>query len=194
MDLFILCGLIDEHTLGQKFFESNSAEEYMTQFHVCLQLLPLHTYQKAYFVIRRRGKFCNCYFLLKKSRVSPKVMLKVMVTGAAFCPTELFFDYKSFCRPLTWISERVRGGKPRQASQEYKFEDGTTVTPAPVSKPSGPPPPGHKGLFARDLEIFLSEVRGERSSDEIAQDKKRVLYCLELAEKIETMAKTGTCS
>lgn len=97
-------------------------------------------------------------------------------------------------RPLTWISERVRGGKPRQASQEYKFEDGTTVTPAPVSKPSGPPPPGHKGLFARDLEIFLSEVRGERSSDEIAQDKKRVLYCLELAEKIETMAKTGTCS
>lgn len=97
-------------------------------------------------------------------------------------------------RPLTWISERVRGGKPRQASQEYKFEDGTTVTPAPVSKPPGPPPPGHKGLFARDLEIFLSEVRGERSSDEIAQDKKRVLYCLELAEKIETMAKTGTCS
>lgn len=97
-------------------------------------------------------------------------------------------------RPLTWISERVRGGKPRQASQEYKFEDGTTVTPAPVSKPSGPPPPGHKRLFARDLEIFLSEVRGERSSDEIAQDKKRVLYCLELAEKIETMAKTGTCS
>ena len=121
-------------------------------------------------------------------------MLKVMVTGAAFYPTELFFDYKSFCRPLTWISERVCGGKPRQASQEYKFEDGTTVTPAPVSKPSGPPPPGHKGLFARDLEIFLSEVRGERSSDEIAQDKKRVLYCLELAEKIETMAKTGTCS
>lgn len=98
-------------------------------------------------------------------------------------------------RPITWTTERVQGGKPRQASQEYKFEDGSTVTPAPVSKPPGPPPPGHKGLFARDLEIFLSEIRGERSSDEIAQDKKRVLYCLELAEKIEKMAKTGTsCS
>lgn len=89
--MFILCGLIDEHTLGKNFFESNSAEEYMTIFHVCLQLLPLHTYQKANFVIRRRGKLYNCYFLLKKSRVSPKVMLKVIITGAAFCPTELFF-------------------------------------------------------------------------------------------------------
>lgn len=103
--------------------------------------------------------------------------------------------HTSDSRPIIWRIERVRGGKPRQASQEYKFEDGSTVTPAPVSKPPGPPPPGHKGLFARDLEIFLSEIRGERSSDDIAQDKKRVLYCLELAEKIEKMAKTGTsCS
>ena len=68
MDIFILCGLIDEHTLGQNFFESNSAEEYMTQFHVCLQLLPLHTYQKANFVVMRRGKFCNCYFFIEKKQ------------------------------------------------------------------------------------------------------------------------------
>jgi len=39
------------------------------------------------------------------------------------------------------------------------------------------------------LEFFLAEIRGERSSDEIAQDKKRVLYCLELAEEIEKMAR-----
>lgn len=96
MDIFILCGLIYEHTLGKNFFESNSAEEYMTLFHVCLQLLPLHTYQKANFVVRRRGKFCNCYFLLKKSRVSPKVMLKVMVTGASFAQLDYFLIINHF--------------------------------------------------------------------------------------------------
>ena len=92
------------------------------------------------------------------------------------------------------MSERVRGGKPRQTFQEYTFEDGTVLTPAPV-KPPGPPPPGHKGLFARDLETFLAEIRGERSSEEIAKDKKRVLHCLEMADEIEKKAKTGTsCS
>ena len=94
-------------------------------------------------------------------------------------------------RPLTWITERVRDGKVRQSHKEFKFEDGTVLKPALV-KPPPPPTPGHKGLFARDLELFLAEIRGERSSDEIAQDKKRVLYCLELAEEIEKMARTAT--
>lgn len=92
---------------------------------------------------------------------------------------------------MTCIIERVRDGKPRQTFKEFKFEDGTVLTPAPVKSPP-PPTPGHKGLFARDLELFLAEIRRERSSDEMAQDRKRVLYCLELAEEIEKMAKAGT--
>lgn len=79
----------------------------------------------------------------------------------------------------------------RQTNKEFKFEDGTVLAPAPA-KPPPPPTPGHKGLFARDLELFLAEIRGERSSDEMAQDKKRVLYCLELAEEIEKMARAAT--
>ena len=100
-------------------------------------------------------------------------------------------DFCCICRPLTWIRERKRDGKSRQTFKEFKFEDGTVLTPAPV-KPPPPPTPGHKGLFARDLELFLAEIRGERSSDEMSQDRKRVLYCLELAEAIEKIARTGT--
>ena len=87
---------------------------------------------------------------------------------------------------MSWITERVRGGKPRQRLQEFKFEDGTVLTPPPAGPPP-PPTPGHKGLFARDLEMFLAEIRGERSREEMAEDKKRVLHCLELAEEIEKM-------
>lgn len=90
-------------------------------------------------------------------------------------------------RPLTWITERVRDGKPRQRFQEFKFEDGTVLTLPPAGPPP-PPTPGHKGLFARDMELFFSEIREQRSREEMAEDKKRILDCLELAEEIEKMA------
>ena len=88
---------------------------------------------------------------------------------------------------MTWITERVRDGKPRQRFQEFKFEDGTVLTLPPTGPPP-PPTPEHKGLFARDLELFLAEIRGERSREEMAEDKKRILDCLELAEEIKKMA------
>lgn len=91
------------------------------------------------------------------------------------------------CRPLTWITERVRDGKPRQRFQEFEFEDGTVLTLPPAGPPP-PPTPGHKGLFARDMELFFAEIRGQRSREEMAEDKKRILACLELAEEIEKMA------
>ena len=94
-------------------------------------------------------------------------------------------------RPLTWISKRVKDGMVRQTHKEFKFEDGTVLEPAPI-KPPPAPTPGHKGLFARDLELFLAKIRGECSHDEITRDKKRVLYCLELAEEIEKMARATT--
>ena len=90
-------------------------------------------------------------------------------------------------RPLTWVRVRERDGKARERFLEYKFEDGTVLTPPPPCAPP-PPTPGHKGLFARDMELFLAEIRGERSRDDIAKDKKRVLDCLELAEEIKKMA------
>lgn len=86
-----------------------------------------------------------------------------------------------------WIIERKRDGKARQRLQEFKFEDGSVLT----LSPSGPPPlptPGHKGLFAQDLELFLAEIRGERSHAEITKDKKLVLDCLKLAEDVEKAA------
>ena len=92
-------------------------------------------------------------------------------------------------RPLTWIRsyERGREGNPRQRFQEFKFEDGTVLTPPPASR-LPPPTPGYKGLFARDLELFLAEIRGERSREEMNEERKLVLDCLELAEEIEKMA------
>lgn len=91
-------------------------------------------------------------------------------------------------RLLTWITERRREGKPRHRFQEFKFEDGSVLTQSPTG-PRPPTAPGHKGLFAKDLELFLAQIRGERSSDEIAKDKKLVLDCLKLAEEIEKVAK-----
>lgn len=90
-------------------------------------------------------------------------------------------------RPLTWITERKRDGKSRQRFQEFKFEDGTILTLPPTgARPK--PTPGQKGLFAKDLELFLSTIRGERSREEVSRDKKLVLDCLELAEEIQKVA------
>jgi len=38
------------------------------------------------------------------------------------------------------------------------------------------------------MELFFAEIRGQRSHEEMAEDKKRILDCLELAEEIEKMA------
>jgi len=91
------------------------------------------------------------------------------------------------CRPITWITERKRDGKARQRLQEFKFEDGSVLTLAPTGPPP-PPTPGHKGLFARDLELFVAEIRGERSHAEITEEKKLVLDGLKLAEDVEKAA------
>lgn len=91
-------------------------------------------------------------------------------------------------RPITWIRERKRDGKARERFQEFKFEDGSVLTLSPTGPPP-PPTPGHKGLFARDLELFVAEIRGERSHAEITEEKKLVLDGLKLAEDVEKAAK-----
>ena len=92
-----------------------------------------------------------------------------------------------FCfRPLTWKIERLRECTARKRFQEFIFEDGTVLTlPPPGPRPQ--PTPGYKGLFARDLELFLAKVRGECGKEIIAEHKKLVLDCLELAEEIKKM-------
>ena len=98
-------------------------------------------------------------------------------------------DVWSFAyRPITWIRERKRDGKARERFQEFKFEDGSVLTLSPTGPPP-PPNPGHKGLFARDLELFVAEIRGERSHAEITEYKKLVLDGLKLAEDVEKAAK-----
>jgi len=54
----------------------------------------------------------------------------------------------------------------------------------PPSSPAGPP----KGLFARDLSLFLQKIRGEIGKDQLEKEKKRLLHCAEIAGKIQEMA------
>ena len=76
----------------------------------------------------------------------------------------------------------------------FTFEDDTVLTNESVK----PPPPGgsdsvgsvRRGMFAQDMDMFLAEVRGERPKDVVEAEKKRIIHCLELAEKIEKLATT----
>ena len=74
----------------------------------------------------------------------------------------------------------------------FTFEDGSVLTNEAVKPPppggSGSVGPARRGMFAQDMDIFLAEVRGERPKEVIEAEKRRIVHCLELADKIEKIA------
>lgn len=82
-------------------------------------------------------------------------------------------------RPLTWIEERAPG-LPRAKNINFQF-DSCTLTQIP------PAPRGTVGLFMQDLILFSTKLAGQVSPEEIQKEKTRILHCLELADKIQSL-------
>lgn len=85
-------------------------------------------------------------------------------------------------RPLTWIEER-QPGLGRAKNILFQF-DSCTLTSFP------PAPRGTIGLFMADLLLFSAKLAGRVSEDEIQRERRRVLHCLGLAQKIQHLCQT----
>ncbi|KAK2844023.1 hypothetical protein Q5P01_010682 [Channa striata] len=82
-------------------------------------------------------------------------------------------------RHLTWIEERGPG-LPRAKNISFQF-DSCTLTQIP------PAPRGTVGLFMQDLIHFSAKLIGEVSPEENQREKIRILHCLEVAGKIQSL-------
>ncbi|XP_026230351.1 biliverdin reductase A isoform X2 [Anabas testudineus] len=82
-------------------------------------------------------------------------------------------------RPLTWIEERGPG-LPRSKNINFQF-DKCTMTQIP------PAPRGTVGLFMQDLIYFSAKLAGQVSPEELQREKTRILHCLELADRIQSL-------
>lgn len=83
-------------------------------------------------------------------------------------------------RPLTWIEERGPG-LPRAKNINFRFDSFTlTEVPPPASR-------GAVGLFMQDLVLFAAKLSGQVSSEEMEREKRRVLHCLSVAQRIQEL-------
>lgn len=83
-------------------------------------------------------------------------------------------------RPLTWIEERGPG-LPRAKNINFRFDSFTlTEVPPPASR-------GAVGLFMQDLVLFAAKLSGQVSSEEMEREKRRVLHCLSVAQRIQDL-------
>ncbi|XP_051555077.1 biliverdin reductase A-like [Myxocyprinus asiaticus] len=83
-------------------------------------------------------------------------------------------------KPLTWIEERGPGlGRAKHIN--FRFLDCTiTELPAGQREPVG--------LFMQDLVLFGRKLQGEVPAVELHTEKKRILHCLELADRIRQLS------
>uniref|UniRef100_A0A8C5MDP9 Biliverdin reductase A n=1 Tax=Leptobrachium leishanense TaxID=445787 RepID=A0A8C5MDP9_9ANUR len=79
-------------------------------------------------------------------------------------------------RPLTWIEERGPGMK-REKKFHFSFTSG-------VLDALPPPPSAAVGPFMQDQNLFAQKLLGQVSREDLATEKKRILHCIHLAEKI----------
>lgn len=83
-------------------------------------------------------------------------------------------------RPLTWIEERGPG-LPRAKNINFRFDSFTlTEVPPPASR-------GGVGLFMQDLVRFGEKLSGQVTAEELEREKRRVLHCLSLAQRIQEL-------
>ncbi|XP_054624895.1 biliverdin reductase A [Dunckerocampus dactyliophorus] len=82
-------------------------------------------------------------------------------------------------KTLTWTEER--GPDLRRAKNiNFRFDSGT-LTQIP------PSPRGSVGLFMQDLIHFSSKLTGQVTPEDLQKEKKRILHCLQLAERIQQL-------
>lgn len=83
-------------------------------------------------------------------------------------------------RPLTWIEERGPG-LPRAKNINFRFDSFTlTEVPPPASR-------GAVGLFMQDLVSFAAKLSGQVPSEELEREKRRILHCLSVAQRIQDL-------
>lgn len=95
------------------------------------------------------------------------------------CYSTCFVRPRLSLRPLTWMEERAEGlGRTKRIHLRF-----TTCTiselPAGVREPVG--------LFMQDLVRFGHKLQGAVPTEELGAEKRRILHCLELAERIREM-------
>ncbi|XP_061111488.1 biliverdin reductase A [Conger conger] len=83
-------------------------------------------------------------------------------------------------RPLTWIEERAPGLR-RVKRISFRLDEGL-VDELPAAPPGGP------GLFMQDLWLFAQKLQGLVPAAQLQAERRRVLHCLELAERIQNLA------
>ncbi|XP_056149149.1 biliverdin reductase A [Lampris incognitus] len=84
-------------------------------------------------------------------------------------------------KPLTWIEERGPG-LPRDKKISFHFDSGIMTQIPPV--PREPVP-----LFMQDLMLFSRKLEGRVSPEELLRERRRILHCIELAERIQHLCK-----
>ncbi|XP_058870444.1 biliverdin reductase A isoform X2 [Acipenser ruthenus] len=82
-------------------------------------------------------------------------------------------------RPLTWIEERAPG-LGRVKNINFRFDSGTLD-----HIPSAPKEP--VGIFMQDLNWFGEKLLGQVLSEQLQAERRRILHCLELADKIKEL-------
>ncbi|XP_069816429.1 biliverdin reductase A isoform X2 [Dendropsophus ebraccatus] len=80
-------------------------------------------------------------------------------------------------RPLTWIEERAPGLK-REKKVKFTFKSGVLDTLPPT-------PRAAVGPFMQDENLFARKLLGQVSKEDLTAEKKRILHCIDLAEKIK---------
>ncbi|XP_018424566.1 PREDICTED: biliverdin reductase A [Nanorana parkeri] len=80
-------------------------------------------------------------------------------------------------KPVTWIEERAPGMK-REKKVNFTFTTGVLNTLPPAGR-------GSVGPFMQDQNLFAKKLLGQVSKEELAAEKKRILHCIDLAEKIK---------
>lgn len=83
-------------------------------------------------------------------------------------------------RPLTWVEERGPG-LPRTKHVNFRF-DSCQVTELP---PAAKEP---VGLFMQDLVMFAEKVLGQVPPERVEVERRRILFCLKLADRIHQLS------
>ncbi|KAF7647109.1 hypothetical protein LDENG_00177410 [Lucifuga dentata] len=87
-------------------------------------------------------------------------------------------------RPLTWVEERGPG-LPRAKNISFHF-DSCSMDEIPAA--AG----GSVGIFMQDLLLFSAKLNGTLSPHQVHAEKRRILHCLELADRIRKLCQTST--
>ncbi|MGH0127884.1 UNVERIFIED_CONTAM: hypothetical protein FKN15_052286 [Acipenser sinensis] len=81
--------------------------------------------------------------------------------------------------PLTWIEERAPG-LGRVKNINFRFDSGTLD-----HIPNAPKEP--VGIFMQDLNWFGEKLLGQVLSEQLQAERRRILHCLELADRIKEL-------